>query len=49
MYVVTVTINDGAQNGPSVSYSVTVTDTDDVAPVFTSSESVSMAENLQVV
>ena len=49
IYVVTVTINDGAQNGPTVSYSVTVTDTDDEPPVFTSSESVSMAENVQVV
>ena len=49
IYVVTVTINDGAQNGPTVSYSVTVTDTDDEPPVFTSSESVTMAENVQVV
>ena len=47
VYVVTVTINDGAQNGPTVTYTVTVTDVDDEAPVFTSSAAISMAENVQ--
>ena len=47
VYTVTVTINDGAQNGPTVTYTVTVTDVDDEAPVFTSSAAISMAENVQ--
>ena len=49
VYTVTVTINDGAQNGPTVTYTVTVTNIDDVAPVFTSSSTISIAENVQAV
>ena len=32
-----------------MTYTVTVTNIDDVAPVFTSSSSISLAENVQVV
>ena len=40
VYTVTVTINDGAQNGPTVAYTITVTDVDDEAPVFTTSSDI---------
>ena len=47
VYVVTVTINDGAQNGATVSYTVTVTDVDDEAPVFTSSSPINGREHTE--
>ena len=43
IYIVTVTINDGAQNGATISYTVTVNNLDDEAPVFSSSATPSVA------
>ena len=40
-------INDGAQNGATIAYTVTVNNLDDEAPVFSSSATPSVAENVQ--
>ena len=48
-YDVTVTINDGVQDGATITYVVTVTDTNDESPVFTSSDTINVAEGATAV